>query len=77
VAWPNESGGSVLLAGVGLIGTGIIAVSMAGPVLLAAVPLAVGSTMGLVLLNALGRRAITRERLRQFLEQLDEAIRVG
>lgn len=73
--FPELVGGSALLASGGLIGTGVMAVSMAGPLLLAAVPLAIGGTIGLVMLNAVGRRAITRERLRQFLEQLDEAAR--
>lgn len=75
--FPELVGGSALLAGGGLVGTGVMAVSMAGPSLLAAVPLAIGGTIGLVWLNAVGRRAITRERLRQVLEQLDEAVRAA
>jgi hypothetical protein len=73
--FPELAGGSGLLAGGGLIGTGVVAVSLSGPLLLAAVPLAIGGTAGLIVLNAVGRRAITRERLRQFLEQLDEGAR--
>lgn len=73
--FPELLGASALLAGGGFVGTGVMVVSLAGPLLLAAAPLAIGGTIGLVWLNAVGRRAITRERLRQLLEQLDEVAR--
>lgn len=72
---PELIGGSAVLVGAGLIAVGVMAFSMAGPLLLAALPLAVGGTVGLVVLSAVGRRAMTRERLRQCLERLDEAVR--
>lgn len=63
------------LAGIGAVGIGVMVATLALPLLVIAVPTAVAGVSGLVWFTALGRTAITRDRLRKHLEHLEDLAR--
>lgn len=67
---------SALLGGFGLLGLTVVGMA-AAPALLVAAPLAVGATVGLIRLHAVGRGAADRERTRSLLEHLREVLRLS
>jgi hypothetical protein len=71
------AGGSALLAGAGTGGAVIALSAVAAPMLLAVLPLVVAGTTGLVWLNAVGRTATTRDRLRELLEHIEQFLLSG
>jgi hypothetical protein len=67
-------GGSRFLAATGTAAMVVALTSFAAPMLLAAVPLVAGGTVGLMWLNAIGRSATTRETLSDLLEHIEQIV---